>query len=133
MAYRLSFWRMNRSWQRLFSWASAVVGLLLVASLAYAGAACASPFGAEAPGLRAAGQERCLTAGAMPDACVAVPQRIDVLIAADAPSFPETPPAADRAERAARIFRTAVDPQPPVGLAPASSLPAYILLRRYLS
>lgn len=133
MAHWLSFWRMNRRWQRLLSRASAVLGLFLVASLAYAGSACVSAFGAESPGLQAAGQDRCLTASAAPDACVVIPQRIDVRAAAAAPSSPEPLPAVGAVEHAAGIFRTVAGLRSPAGLAPVSPVPVHILLRRYLS
>lgn len=132
MAKRLSFCRMSRRGQRLFSQASAVLGLLLVTSLAH-GAACASPPGAEAPGLRAADQDRCLTVNAALDACIVLPQRTDARVAAAAPTFPEPLPAAGGTENAARISRAAGKPQSTAGLAPATPVPAYILLRRYLS
>ena len=131
MAYRLSFCRMNRSWPRLFSRVSAFLGLLLAVSLAHAGVACVSA-GPEAPALRAA-QDRCLTASAAADACIVVPQRIDVRVAACAPSSPDTPAAAGGAAGATRIFRTVAASPLPLGLAPASPVPVYILLRRYLS
>lgn len=133
MAYRLSLLRMNRSWRRLFGRACAVLGLLLATSLAYAGAACASPFGAEARGLRAADQDRCLTVSAAADACIVLPQRTDVRVAAAAPTSPEPQPAARGTEYVARILRATGEPQPPAGLAPASRVPVHILLRRYLS
>jgi hypothetical protein len=124
---------MNRIWQRLFSRASSVLGLLLVASLAHAGSACVSGFSLETPGLRAAGQDGCLTARAGPDVCIAVPQRIDVRAAAAAQPSPEPLPAAGAAEHAAGIFRTVAELRSPAGLAPASPVPVHILLRRYLS
>ena len=134
MAHWLSFcrMRMNRSCQRWLSRASAVLGLLLVASLAHAGAACASTGGGEGPGLRAFGPERCLTAIA-PDVCIVVPQRIDDRVAAAASTSPEPLPAADGAHYRASIFRTVAEPRPLAGLAPASPVPVYILFRRYLS
>lgn len=132
MAYWLSFCRMNWSWQRLFSRASAFLGLLLAASLAHAGVTCVSA-GPEAPALRAAAQDRCLTASAAADACTVVPQRIDVRVAGGTPSSPDTPAAAGGAEGAIRVFRTVAASPLPLGLAPASPVPVYILLRRYLS
>lgn len=132
MAYWLSFCRMNRSWPRLLSRVSPLLGLLLAASLAHAGVACVSA-GPEAPALRATAQDRCLTASAAADACIVVPQRIGVRVAAGTPSSPDTPAAAGAAEDAIRIFRAVAASPPPLGLAPASPVPVYILLRRYLS
>lgn len=133
MAHWLSVWRMNRRWHRLFSRATAVLGLLLVASLAHAGSACVPAFGAEAPGLRAVDQDPCLSASATLEACIVIPQRIDVRIAAAGPSSPEPPAAAGAAEHATGMFRTVAAQQSPAGLAPASPVPVYILLRRFLS
>ena len=132
MAKRLSFRLMNPRGQRLFSRAFAVLGLLLVTSLAH-GAACTSPLGAEAPGLRAAEQGRCLTVNAALDACIVLPQRTDVRVAAAVPTFPEPLPAAGGTENAARLSRAAGKLRSPAGLALASHIPVYILLHRYLS
>jgi len=136
MAHWLSFCRMRVNWscQRWLSRATALLGLLLVASLAHAGAACASTAGGEGPGLRAAASERCLAAVA-PDVCIVVPQRIDVRVAAAAstPPSPAQLPAADGARYRASVLRTVAEPRPLAGLAPASPVPVYILLRRYLS
>jgi hypothetical protein len=120
MTHWLSFWSMNRSWQRLCGRASAVLGLLLVASLVYAGSTCVSAYGVQAPE-RGAG------------ACFVAPQRIDVRGAAAAPSSPEPLPAAGVADHSAAIWRAAAEPRSPAGLAPASPVPVHILLRRYLS
>jgi hypothetical protein len=133
MAHWLSLWRMNRIWQRWFSRASAALVLLLAASLAHAGSVCVSAFGAKTAGLVAAGQSRCLTAGAARNACILAPQRIDVRAAAVEESSPEPLPAAGTAQHAAGIFRTVAELQAPAGLAPASPVPVHILLRRYLS
>lgn len=133
MASRLSFWRMHCTWQRLFRRATALLALLLASSLAHAGAACGPSSDTELPGVRAAAEERCLTAGAMEEACISKPQRMDVLAAASA-SPNEIPPAGCAVKQRRGIFRSAASPLPPVGLAPASpTVPAYILLRRYLS
>lgn len=132
MAQCLSSRRMNRSWQRFFSRVSAVLGLLLVASLAHAGSACVSAFGAGSPGVQAAGQD-CLSARPAPDTCVVIPQRIEVGIAAAAPSSPEPPPAVWAAEHATGIFPAVAELRSPAGLVPASPVPVHILLRRYLS
>lgn len=136
MALWLSFRRMRMNWScpRWLSRASAALGLLLVASLAYAGAACASTWSGEGPELRAAGPERCLTAIA-PDVCIVVPQRIDVRVAAAAstPPSPEPLPVADGARYGASISRTVAERRSLAGLEPASPVPVYILLRRYLS
>ena len=131
MANWLSFSRMTRSWQRLLGRVSTVFGLLLVASLAHAGVACVSA-GPEAPVLRAAGQDRCVSANAALETCIVSPQRIEVPVAAASPS-PEAQPAAGGTHHAARMLRTAGERQSPSGLAPASSAPVYILFRRYLS
>ena len=134
MPHWLSFCRMRMNWscQRWLSRATALLGLLLVASLAHAGAACASMGGGEGPGLRAFGPDRCLTAIA-PDVCIVGPQRIDDRLAAVASASPEPLPAADGARYRASIFRTGAEPWPLMELAPASPVPVYILFRRYLS
>ena len=126
------FQSMNWSWQRLFSRTCAFVGLLLAASLAHAGVACVSD-GPEARASRGAAQDRCLTASTAADACIVVPQRIDVRVSAGNPSSPDTPAAAGGAEDATRTFPTVAASPLPLGLAPASPVPVYILLRRYLS
>lgn len=133
MAHWLSSWRMNRSWQRLFSRASAVVGLLLVTSLAHAGWTCIPAPGAEGLGLRAVERHGCLTASRLLDACIVSPQRIDGRIAAATPSSPEPAAAAGTMEHATGRFRTAVVQQTAAGPARASPVPVYILLHRYLS
>ena len=128
MAYRLSFWRMNRNCQRV----CAVLALLLMASLAYAGAPCASASGGtQATGLLPAAQHGCLTAGSSFDACIVTAQRTAIPMAA--PSSSEPMPAVSGMDPAAGIFRAVSEPQPPIGLSPAPSSPVYILLRRYLS
>lgn len=129
MANWLSFSRMTRSWQRLLGRASAVLGLLLVASLAHAGVACVSA-GPEAPVLLAAGQVRCMGANAALETCIVSPQRIEVPVAA---ASPEAQPAADGTQHVARRLRTAGERKSSFGLAPPSAAPVYILFRRFLS
>ncbi|MGH8222152.1 MAG: hypothetical protein ACREQZ_04180 [Woeseiaceae bacterium] len=131
MAYRLSFRRMTRSWKRLFARASAALGLLLVTPLVFAGLTCVSALGQEAPALRTASQDRCVSATAASDACIASAQRIDVRVAAASSPLPLAAPGV--AEHAAAKFRTTAEVPLPIGLAPAPPAPVYILLRRYLS
>lgn len=87
----------------------------------------------EAPALRVAGEDRCVTVITAPDACIVVSPRFDVRVAAVAPIPPEPLPAPSGAEGAAGMFRSVPEAQPAIGFSPAFPVPVHILLRRYLS
>ncbi|MGH8690694.1 MAG: hypothetical protein ACREUS_06665 [Burkholderiales bacterium] len=129
----MSLERMTRSWQRWFGRAVSVLGLLLVAPLAYAGGVCASAMGWEAPAARTASQERCQGASAAPDACIAIPCRIDASASAAASLSPDPLPSAPAQYYAQGVVLATVPLRSSTGLDPGFPSPAYILFGRYLS
>lgn len=131
MAHRLSFERMNL--KHLFFRAIAVLGLLLAAQLAHAGAPCVSAGNMEAMAWPTAFGGACPEASAACATCIAMPKRIDASASAGR-SLPFDPEASAAAPYHASVIPfAAVQPRWSAGPAPGFPPPVYIRFGRFLS